>query len=108
MTDTCEISPTSLRAEIRRKGLTQAEVATAIGCDQGQVSRLLSGASSSRSRTYRQICDYVFRADTAEHEVGERIIRDALSDCWDGSADDARDIAGILRALGVFGRHRGR
>lgn len=106
MSDASEVPVTRLRAEIKRQGLKQVDIAAAVGCDQGQVSRLLKGTSSSRSRTYRQICEYVFRGDTAEREVGEQIIREALTDCWDGSSDDARDIATILRAVGTFGRHR--
>ncbi|MDA3922123.1 MAG: helix-turn-helix transcriptional regulator [Salinisphaera sp.] len=108
MIDANQISPSRLRSELRRQGLRQADIATAIGCDQGHVSRLLSGSSPTRSRTYRRICELLLPDDTAERDAGEQIIRDALNDCWDGSPDEAREIAAILRALGAIGRHRKR
>ena len=104
MVDARSISPESLRTEMHRRGLRQADIARAVGCDQGQVSRLLSGASSSHSKTYRQICRYVLDFEQTDRQTGQHLIETALAECWDGSTENARRIAGVLRALAEFRR----
>lgn len=102
MVDTKRLSPDRIRLEMRRRGLRQADIAAAIGCNQGQVSRLLSGESSPGSKTYRQICDYIFRDESSEREAGEYLLEEALNSCWDGTRQNAEAIAGVLRALAAF------
>ncbi|MES1938441.1 helix-turn-helix domain-containing protein [Salinisphaera hydrothermalis] len=98
-------SPDHLRTEMRRRGLRQADIADAVGCNQAQVSRLLSGDSSSGSKTYREICRFVLDFEQADRQAGRRLIESALAECWDGSMEDARRIAGVLKALTAF-RHQ--
>lgn len=102
-----DIRPQRLRAEIKRRGLRQADIADAIGCDQGQVSRLLNRQTPSRSKTYRHICQFILAEPSRQRALDERLLHDALNDCWDGSSESAQAIAGVLRALAGFKPTRG-
>lgn len=95
-----QILPEHLRAEMERRGIKQADLATWVDCSQGQISRLLASTSSTRSKTYQKVCKYVFVR--SPDRAGKEILSDALDSCWDGSLDDAREIAAVLRALSTF------
>lgn len=87
------------------QGLTQTRIAETLGASQPQVSRLLRGHMSRRSRLFREICIYVRSAAngvdaTAVCENAELI--DALTATWDGTARHAAALAAVIRGLGAL------
>lgn len=87
-------------------GLTQSDVASAIGASQSQVSRVLAGNIVRRTKLFNEICKY---ADSVEVGVSIDAVRcndellSALADTWDGSAAHSRALAAVIRSLAVLG-----
>ncbi|UDF35534.1 UNVERIFIED_ORG: helix-turn-helix domain-containing protein [Shinella sp. XGS7] len=87
-------------------GLTQSDVASAIGASQSQVSRILSGNIVRRTKLFEEICSY---ADSIEPGVSIDTVRSnnellsALAETWDGSAAHSRALAAVIRSLAVLG-----
>ena len=100
--DTQNIQPRHLRSRIKQRNLLQSDIATAIGCDQGQVSRLLAGKSSSNSKTYRHICEHVFANEKPYEHLGKKILDEAVNQLWDGTIEHARVVAKLLQVLSQF------
>jgi transcriptional regulator with XRE-family HTH domain len=101
------IKATSIRIALKAKslGLTQLSIAEAIGADQSQVSRVLSGHSKRRSRVFDQVCNYV---ENSANGLSSDLVRnndeliDALASVWDGSENQATTLASVIRSLGVL------
>ncbi len=94
-------------ARAREIGLTQQDVANALGASQSQVSRVLAGQSRRRSRLFDQVCKYVFsagRADAKRAPPAE--LTDALHAVWDGTPEHATALALVIRSLGALGTGR--
>lgn len=89
----------------RARGITQNQIAEAIGASQPQVSRILSGHISRPSMTFKKICRYV---QTETEGVTLKAVRDneelisALAATWDGSAHHATALAAVIRGLSVL------
>lgn len=100
-----KIEPSYLRSVIKQKKMLQSDIAIAVGCDQGQVSRLLAGHTSTGSKTYRLICEYVMADEHQQDRIGEKIIASAINSLWDGTREHARTIADLLNLLGKLKKH---
>ncbi len=106
-------SDLSLRVEARLAakkardlGVSQMEIAAAIGASQSQVSRILCGTSRRRSRLFDDVCKYVFFVESKRRKYslsGE--LTEALADVWDGTHGHAKALALVIRSLGGLGRH---
>jgi transcriptional regulator with XRE-family HTH domain len=89
----------------RARGITQAEIAAAVGASQGQVSRILRGHSHRSSRLHEEVCLYVERFASG---VTAGAVRDndelieAIKSTWDGSASHARALSAVIRSLAVL------
>ena len=84
-------------------GLTQGDIAAAVGASQSQVSRVLSGVSIRRSRLFEEICIYVENAASGVSPAAVCKNDDlilAVAAVWDGSAHQARVLADVIRSLG--------
>ncbi|UJW81190.1 helix-turn-helix domain-containing protein [Hydrogenophaga sp. SL48] len=89
----------------RLQGITQAQIAEALGASQSQVSRILSGRGLRKSRLLEEVCLFVERggdgiSSEAVHENEELI--EAVRQAWDGSASHARALAAVIRSLAVL------
>lgn len=88
-------------------GLTQAEIADACDLSQSQVSRVLAGKATARSKAYRRICAFMHvepsapTARPATPSVGGEI-GEAIESVWNGTSAHATAIAGVIRSLGAF------
>lgn len=88
--------------QIRISGLTQEELAKALNASQSQVSRILSGRASPRSKLLNKICVYASSAVTG---VNPALVRDneslisALTAVWDGTPDHAESLSAVIRSL---------
>lgn len=94
-----------LRRRIRAAGLTQQQIASAVDASQSQVSRVLSGHSSFRSRLYDRICIYVSSAVsgvTPDSVRQNAELIDALAEVWDGSPDHAQALSTVIRAMALL------
>ena len=90
----------------RALGITQAEIAAAIGASQPQVSRILTAKGLRTSRTFEEVCLYVERRNTgitADAVRANQELVEALQTTWNGSAAHARSLATVIRSLAGFG-----
>jgi len=91
----------------REQGITQAEIATAIGASQSQVSRILQGKGPRSSRLCEEVCLYVERLSAGVTAMAVRAndeLVNAVAATWDGSASHARALATVIRSLAVLGK----
>lgn len=90
----------------RDKGISQKEIASAVGASQSQVSRILSGNNQRASRLLEEVCLYVEKYDvgvTVEHVRRNTDLIEAMSSVWDGSSTHARALAAVIRSLSALG-----
>lgn len=89
----------------RQRGITQAQIAEAVGASQSQVSRILSGRGLRKSRLLEEVCLYVEgfgMGVTTDLVRSNEELMDALSSIWDGSATHARALATVIRSLAAL------
>lgn len=89
----------------RRLNLRQTDIANALGVSQSQVSRVLSGSTSARSRLAKDVCSYVLSAasrDVRSAVRGNDDLLDALAEVWDGTPAHARALATVIRSLALL------
>lgn len=104
---------TSLRDEALRlaqhaktRGLTQLAIAHALDASQSQISRIFAGTSKRRSKLFVAVCKYVFsdakdRSESTE-AVGAAELHQAVDEVWDGTAEHARALVGVIRSLAAL------
>lgn len=87
-------------------GLSQQEIALALGASQPQVSRILAGKSTRRTRLFEAVCMYAYEAQ-AKVQKGTKpparscsTLLDALDAVWDGTDRHAKALAQVIRSLG--------
>lgn len=86
-------------------GITQQQIAAAVGASQSQVSRVLSGRGQRLSRLTLEVCEYVERGTSEisrEAVCQNDELVDAIRKTWDGSAGHARALATIIRSLSAL------
>ena len=91
------ISPAQLKSRMREKNIRQSDIAHAIGCTQGHLSRLLNGNVSGNSKTFREVVRFLY---SDEHEIstkGEKILDRLIKECWDGTLRQALIFDDIIR-----------
>lgn len=89
----------------RQRGITQAQIAEAVGASQSQVSRILSGRGLRKSRLLEEVCLYVEgfgMGVTTDLVRSNDELMDALSSIWDGSATHARALSTVIRSLAAL------
>lgn len=89
----------------REQGITQAQIAAAVGASQSQVSRILSGQGLRQSRLMEEVCLYVEQFSvgvTADAVRGNAELVEAIQAAWDGSASHARALSTVIRSLAVL------
>lgn len=92
----------------RTLGITQEEIAVAVGASQPQVSRILAAKGLRYSRLFEEVCLYVERLGggvTNDAVRSNEDLVDALQFTWDGSAAHARALATVIKSLAVLGPH---
>lgn len=95
----------AIAQQAKASGITQTDIAKAIGASQPQVSRILSGQINRPSRLFSEISQFVQFATqgvTAETVRGNDTLIEALAATWDGSAHHASALAAVIRSLGVL------
>jgi transcriptional regulator with XRE-family HTH domain len=95
----------------RSAGLSQQDIASALGASQSQVSRILSGKSTRRSRLFDEICIYAYDAQR-QHQSQKKpladscpTLLDAIDAIWDGTERHAKALAVVIRSLGSLSQH---
>jgi transcriptional regulator with XRE-family HTH domain len=89
----------------RERGITQAQIAQAVGASQSQVSRILAGRGTRHSRLLEEVCLYVERFSvgvTADAVRDNTELVAAIQEAWDGSAAHARALSTVIRSLAVL------
>lgn len=97
---------------VRSAGLSQQDIASALGTSQSQVSRILSGKSTRRSRLFDDVCIYAY---DAEKQIQHRMkpsasscttLLDAIDAVWDGTERHAKALAVVIRSLGSLNQNK--
>jgi len=89
----------------RRLGISQSQIAEAVGASQPQVSRVLAGRGSKPTRLLDEVCSFVERYQagvTAEAVRANDDLIDAIKVAWDGSASHARALSAVIRSLSAL------
>ena len=88
--------------EARKRGLTQTDIAHAVGASQSQVSRLLAGHCKRRSKLLTKVCEYVFYTHKPTGVIPQQspVLMEALATVWDGTPQHAQALALVIRSLG--------
>lgn len=89
-------------------GLTQSDIALALGASQSQVSRILAGHAKRRSRLFDEVCNYAYSAAkgvTADQVRNNTELIQAIAETWDGSASHAKALATVIRGLGLLSKN---
>jgi len=100
-----DVNADELAAALGRANLSQSSVANALGVSQSQISRVLSGHASMRSKLAQDLCSYVF--SMLLNDVGSRVqsnadLMSAIAQVWDGTPAHARALATVIRSLGCL------
>lgn len=106
-------SQTNLQSEARAAaqaaraaGISQQEIASSLGASQSQVSRILAGKSTRRSKLFEDVCIYAFDAERRLQRAKKpsatscQTLIDAMDAIWDGTERHARALAVVIRSLG--------
>lgn len=91
--------------QARAAGITQADLAMATGASQPQISRILRGQLSRRSRLFEEISVYVRSASPGVSPSAVRRneeLINALAVTWDGTSQHAMALAAVIRSLGAL------
>lgn len=106
MNDVATVARALRAGEIcREQGITQAQIAEAVGASQSQVSRILSGQGIRQSRLMEEVCLYVeqFSVGVTADAVRENAeLVEAIQAAWDGSASHAKALSTVIRSLAVL------
>lgn len=89
----------------KQRGITQQEIAHALGASQSQVSRILCRTGVKRSRLQEEVCLYVERFDvgvTAEAVRSNDELIEAVRTAWNGTAAHAKALSAVIRSLAVL------
>lgn len=94
-----------IRLTIKVLGISQKHIAQAIGADQSQVSRVLSGKSIKASKVFKAVCEYVNSMHSPSTPLsstlhGELIA--AVASVWDGTEAHAAALSSVIRSLGAL------
>jgi transcriptional regulator with XRE-family HTH domain len=94
--------------KLEELGLSQFALAKALRCSQSQVSRVLSGRTSSASKLAIDLCNYAsILAPRVERSgvIANDDLINALTAVWDGTPAHARALAVVIRSLGTLSSH---
>lgn len=86
-------------------GLTQEDIANALGASQSQVSRVLSGHAQKFSGLAERVCNYVnshLQGISRETVANNDELMSALASVWDGSSQQAKLLANLIRSAGAL------
>lgn len=96
---------TEIEALLKRRGITQAELAKRARVSQPTVSRARRRVPTRNSSGYARLCTYI------QKEMDQLALpppaRDALAEIWDGSPAHAEALAALIRAAGDLRRTGG-
>lgn len=91
-----------LSVQMKRLKITQIDLSIATGASQSQVSRILSGQTSMRSKLAQEICIYVsskMMKKSVDRVAHNKELMDALASVWDGTPSHAHALAAVIRSL---------
>lgn len=97
------LDPSDLQRLIKQLRLDQGELSVIAGVSQGQVSRLIAGKFKKPGASYMKLCTHVSSAmskNTRTDTKHAEIIMEAIADIWDGSLEQANQLANVIRSLG--------
>lgn len=98
-------APAVLRSVARLRGITQSEIAKAIGVNQSQVSRMLSGDALADTPSAHKLCAWILRSPgrvRASEVLENKELIGAVAFAWDGSPQHATALAAVIRSLRVL------
>lgn len=94
-----------LRRLVAAHGITQSTLALATGASQSQVSRVLAGRTSMKSKLAKEISAYALacsRPEPRDRVLGNKDLLDAVAEAWDGTPRHAKALAAVIRSLSLL------
>lgn len=88
------------RARMKDLGITQQEVADALGIEQSKVSRLLSAKFKKPSPSFELLCKYLKVDAPLDSGRLDQELYQAMVEVWDGTREHADALAAVIRTLG--------
>lgn len=92
-------------ALLRRMGITQEFLANRFNVSQSQISRVLGGRLKRRTHLFEQLRSYAYQMHKRETSIdlsADSEIADAVAALWDGTPNDARTVATVIRSLSLL------
>lgn len=88
------------RARMKELGISQQEVADALGIEQSKVSRLLSAKFKRLSPSFELLCRHLKVDSPMDPPPLDRDLYQAIQEVWDGTREHAAALAAVIRTLG--------
>lgn len=93
------------RARMKELGLTQQDVADALGIEQSKISRLLAGKFKRQSPSFERLCRHLKIGVSSNISSGlDQELHLAISEVWDGTKEHASALAKVIRTIGQLRR----
>ena len=96
----------SLSMRFKTEGISQTEIAEALGVSQSQVSRILAGQVKRHSKLFEDLSIYAqkrFEGISPKLVCENQQLINAIADVWDGTTRHAQALACVIRSLGALG-----
>ena len=96
------LDPAEVSAHLKVHRITQIELSSVLGVSQSQISRVLSGHTSGRSKLLHKICvyaEYQPELPSPSRITTNESLISAIADVWDGTPEHADAIAVVIRSL---------
>lgn len=90
---------TLARARMKELGISQQEVADALGMEQSKVSRLLSAKFKKPSPSFELLCRHLKVDAPLDSGPLDQELHQAIQEVWDGTKEHAAALAAVIRAL---------
>ena len=100
---TVSLEAAALARRAETLGLSQIDIASMLQVSQAQISRVFSGQIKRRTRLLvdlAQLLDAANSGTSAAAVKSNKELINALSQVWDGTPQQARALAGIIRSVG--------
>jgi transcriptional regulator with XRE-family HTH domain len=90
-----------IRREVKRRGITQTELASLAQIHQSQISRILRGEFRRSSINLKKVCKCLAITEPSKARPSHATARltQAVSDVWDGSKNGEKALVRLLSAL---------
>jgi transcriptional regulator with XRE-family HTH domain len=92
------VSIMTLKSKMSAKGIRQADIAKAMDCSQGHISKILNGDIAPHSRLFQKVARFIVQDEECRSAEGDEILKRLIEECWDGTLEQALIFDDIIRS----------